>query len=558
MSRPSDYIDQRPELPGAAPDRISSPKLGAGEWLRWVWRQLTSMRTALLLLLLLAIAAVPGSLVPQRSSDPNGVTQYFENNAQLAPVLDSLGFFDVYSSVWFSAIYLLLFTSLIGCVVPRLKHHLEALRAQPPATPARLERLDGTIERPVHAASSEEILDAAELVLAAGRYRLARYNNGAPSVSGERGYLRETGNLLFHFALVGVLVAVAIGGGLGYSGQRVVVTGQSFVNSLASYDSFNPGRFFNSEQLEPFALRLEGLDVVYETENANALGQPLDFTARVNVTGSDGDSTAAQVKVNDPLRTFGTDVYLLGNGYAPTITVRDPAGKVVFTDSVPFLPQDSNLTSVGVIKVPDGLEQQLGLVGFFYPTQSELDNGAYTSTFPDLTLPMLTLNVFAGDLGIDAGVPRSVYALDTATLDQLTGGDTGVASIELRPGQSAELPGGLGSVSFDDARGEAANSQSYEQSVLRFVSFDIHQDPARIWVLIFVLLSIAGLIISMAVARRRVWVKVLGEPGAWRIQVAALARGDDPRLDDTIRQIAESIQAKLELVAPSDSPTKGT
>src|SRR3954451_6824857 len=119
MSRPSDHYDSKP-VPGN--DSIAQPKLGFTGWLRWFWRQLTSMRTALFLLLLLAIAAVPGSLVPQRSSDPNGVTQYFATNPDLAPFLDKLQAFDVYSSAWFSSIYILLFISLIGCVIPRTKH----------------------------------------------------------------------------------------------------------------------------------------------------------------------------------------------------------------------------------------------------------------------------------------------------------------------------------------------------------------------------------------------------------------------------------------------------
>ncbi|NBR78076.1 MAG: hypothetical protein EBT76_04695 [Microbacteriaceae bacterium] len=41
---------------------IEAPDLSLKSWLRWIWRQLTSMRIALILLLLLAIAAVPGSL----------------------------------------------------------------------------------------------------------------------------------------------------------------------------------------------------------------------------------------------------------------------------------------------------------------------------------------------------------------------------------------------------------------------------------------------------------------------------------------------------------------
>ena len=177
-------------------------------------------------------------------------------------------------------------------------------------------------------------------------------------------------------------------------------------------------------------------------QNQEAIGQPIDFTAHVQVQAKGGESADAVVKVNEPLRVHGTDVYLLGNGYAPTITVRDPEGKVVFTDSVPFLPQDANLTSIGVVKVPDGLEDQLGMVGFFYPTQSTLGSGAYTSSYPDLVYPVLTLNVYQGDLGIDEGTPTSVYTLDPSTMEQLTGGATGVDSLELMPGDTVELPNG--------------------------------------------------------------------------------------------------------------------
>jgi cytochrome c biogenesis protein len=159
--RPSDYDDGTTgaeSADGAGPTAslrqaqdgaVTAPKLGPVEWLRFAWRQLTSMRTALLLLLLLAIAAIPGSLVPQRSSDPNGVVQYFADNPDLAPVLESFQMFDVYTSVWFSAIYLLLFISLIGCIVPRTKHHFQALRARPPKTPARMSRLPAYTERPL-------------------------------------------------------------------------------------------------------------------------------------------------------------------------------------------------------------------------------------------------------------------------------------------------------------------------------------------------------------------------------------------------------------------------
>ncbi|WP_258933973.1 cytochrome c biogenesis protein ResB [Nesterenkonia pannonica] len=112
-----------------------APTLGFVGLLRWAWTQLTSMRTALMLLLLLAVAAVPGSLFPQRLQDDFAVQTWMEDNPTWGPILDSLQFFDVYSSFWFSAIYLLLFISLIGCIIPRARKHWQQMRSAPPRTP---------------------------------------------------------------------------------------------------------------------------------------------------------------------------------------------------------------------------------------------------------------------------------------------------------------------------------------------------------------------------------------------------------------------------------------
>ncbi|MET0885662.1 MAG: cytochrome c biogenesis protein ResB [Mycetocola sp.] len=549
MSRPSDYVDAgaRPQQDSPNPDVVQT-KLGFVGTLRFIWRQLTSMRTALLLLLLLAIAAVPGSLVPQRSSDPNGVIQYFSNNPDLAPVLDSIQMFDVYGSVWFSSIYLLLFVSLIGCVVPRTKHHFQAMRSRPPRTPARLQRLAAHTEVTLEGGNAGTAIESAHALLKKSGYRTELYQgkDGDVSVSAERGYLRETGNLVFPSALVGMLFTVAIGGGMGYAGQRVVVEGQTFVNTLLDYNSFNPGRFYNPDDLAPYSLSLDKFDVTYEQKNLDAYGQPIDFTAHVTTRLPNGDTEDRAIKVNDPLRFEGTDVYLLGNGYAPKVTVRDPNGTVIWTDSVPFLPQDSNLTSLGVIKIPDGLDEQIGMIGFLYPTAYELETGAYTSTYPDLVFPVLTLNVYTGDLGINDGAPKSVYELNVDDMTQLTGGETGVDSIELMPGQSQELPGGRGSITFENADPDVAvpadanaTTADFSSSVARFASFDVHRDPTQGWVLTFAILILGGLLTSLFVPRRRVWIKATDNAdGTVRIEYAGLARGEDPGLGEAVDALA--------------------
>jgi len=547
--RPTDHAD------GDAPDGIRQPTLGFIGWLRWGWRQLTSMRTAVVLLLLLAIAAIPGSIVPQRTADPNGVTQYKSDNPDLYPILDSLSLFDVYASPWFSAIYLLLFVSLIGCVIPRTKHHWKAMRSRPPRTPARLARLDDHTEAVVQLpegadaeATAAEAVDLAADQLRRAGYRVERYDGrGTFSVSAERGYLRETGNLVFHASLVGVLIAVGVGGGYTYTGQDVLVEGQSFVNTLADYSSFNPGRFVDTETLPPYSMTLDEFQVSYIPAGEQGAGQAGDFAAILTTRVPGQEEKAGEVRVNHPLDLEGDRIYLMGNGYAPTLTVRDAEGLVVFSESVPFLPQDASMTSLGVVKITDGMPEQLGLIGFFYPTAATLSTGALTSVYPDLVNPVLTLDVYAGDLGIDDGTPRSVYTLDPEGMDQLTGRAVDVDSIELAPGETADLPDGLGTITFENA--SPAGADGYAESVPRFASLSIHRDVGAPWVLLFAVLATLGLLVALFVPRRRMWVKATVAGKTVRLEYAGLARGEDPTLraavDDVARRHGDALEARL-------------
>ncbi|NBU22600.1 MAG: cytochrome c biogenesis protein ResB [Actinobacteria bacterium] len=473
------------------------------------------MRTALFLLLMLAVAAVPGSLYPQRSADPNGVRFYYDSQPEFAAFLDSLQLFDVYTSVWFSAIYILLFVSLVGCVLPRTKIHWHAVRSKPVKTPVSLARM------PQYRVVEGFDLVAAEEALKRNKFRFEKQGE---SLSAEKGYLKETGNLVFHYSLIGVLIAVGLGGGFAFSGQRVLVEGDSFVNNLASYDSFAPGPLFYEGELEPFTLKLDKFNVVYDLTNPANIGQPIDFIADVTL-GEKGSQSTEQIRVNYPLEVPGANVYLTGNGFAPVITVFDGKGNIAYSGPVVFLPQDGNMTSLGVVKVPDALPKQIGIIAFFYPTAEKLESGAYTSIYPDPIDPLLTMNVYTGDLGLDGGVPRNVYALDTTDMDLVAGRNGPAPALELRVGEQAELPNGLGTVRFD--------------GLLRFASVDIAHNPGGIWVLIFSLIALVSVTMSLMIPRRRVWFRATSDG---KIEVAALARGDDPGLSDLLDRLVLEIK----------------
>lgn len=500
---------------------VAQPRLGPTGWLRYAWRQLTSMRTALFLLLLLAVAAIPGSTFPQRSIDAARTAQWITDHPTAGPVLDRLGFFEVYASPWFAAIYLLLFVSLIGCVAPRSKIHWHQVRSRPPRAPRRLGRLPAHREVTVDG-SPDEVREAMRTALKRRRYRVHGHDD--TTLSGEKGYLKESGNLVFHLALIGVLVGVAWGHLLGWKGDVILPVGNTFANTLSRYDTFSPGPWVDVNDLEPYTIRMDRLDVEFETQDKGRgqFGMPRDFLATTTFTTPDGRAETREIAVNHPLETGDGSVFLLGNGYAPRITVRDADGAVVYSAATPFLPEDNNYTSVGAVKVPGAEPDELGFAGFFLPTGVIDDELGPRSVFPDAVDPQLALTAFEGTL-FPSGAPQSVYQLDTAEMTPVPGPDgQDQLRILLRPGQTYELPGGRGSITFD--------------GVERFAGLSIRTDPGKTLTLVSAVLMLGGLILSLVVRRRRVFVRVrpADVDGRTVVEVGGLAKDDDEGMDDEL------------------------
>ncbi len=469
------------------------------------------MRTAVLLLLALALAAVPGSLLPQRgvAFDPGAVTRFNRDNPTLGPWLDRLGFFEVYSSPWFAAIYLLLMISMTGCVLPRAARLWQSARAEPPRAPTNLARLDDH-RRATVTAEPAQVLQAAAAHLRSRRFRVVVDET---SVRAEKGYLREVGNLVFHLSLLVLLVGVAIGSLFGFEGRVIVVEGASFTNTRLQYDEFTPGPLTDTEALTPFSLTLDDFTAEFETSGPQR-GSARDFRADLTVLRTPGGAPEdVTVEVNHPLRVQGTKLFLTGHGYAPVVTVRDGRGQTVFSGPVVFPPFDGNLSSEGVIKVPDAQPTQLGFEGFFLPTASVDPAIGPRSLYPDLVDPQLLLIAYTGDLGLADGAPQSVFRLDKTDLTQVIseGQPFGRA---LRPGESMTLPDGQGTLTFE--------------SVSRFANFQIAHDPGKEIALVAAVALLLGLTVSLAVRRRRIWIRVsdtpAGEPSTIEAATYALTR----------------------------------
>ncbi|MFF7752788.1 cytochrome c biogenesis protein ResB [Streptomyces sp. NPDC007971] len=511
-----------------APQEEASGFIGLGVigWARWFWRQLTSMRVALLLLLLLSLGAIPGSLIPQTGADLNKVDDFRKAHTTLAPIYDKLGLFHVYSSVWFSAIYILLFVSLIGCIVPRTWQFVGQLRGRPPGAPKRLTRLPAyTTWRTT--AEPEQVREAALALLKKRRFRA---HTAGDAVAAEKGYLRELGNLAFHIALIVLLVAFASGQMFKSDGTKLMVEGDGFSNALPMYDDIKSGSMFTPDDLVPFSFDLKDFHATYEASGPNR-GTPRTFQAKISYSeGAYGKEKPATIKVNEPLKIGDSKVYLVSHGYAPVITVRDGRGKEVFHAPVPLLPLDGNVTSNGVIKVMDGYrdgqgkKEQLGFQAFFVPT-FDPKAGTMLSQFPALVNPLLAVNAYHGDLGVDTR-SQNVYQLDTTHMKQFKDAKGQQLKKLLRPGDTLQLPNGAGSLTF-------------EKDVKEWAGFEIVQEPGSGWALGGAAAAIFGLAASLFIQRRRVWVRaVRGADGVTVVEMAGLGRSESAKVPEELGDLA--------------------
>lgn len=485
--------------------QIEIPELGILSLLRFAWRQLTSMRTALMLLLLLAVASIPGSLIPQRPQNPMRVQEYFAKDPTAAKWMDRLSLFDVFGSPWFSAIYILLFISLIGCVLPRSIDHLRASRALPPITPQYLERMEFFQSWPSEGAELAE----ARKWLKSKRFRIREFEG---SISAEKGYLRETGNLFFHLALILILVGVSLGALFGMRGEAIVNVGEKFINTPTTYDSLSYGKLFRDQSLSPFTITADNFVAKYNP----VTNAPEDYTLKVSVVTKPGGAKVERIiKVNSPLKLGSTNVYLQANGYSPVVTVRDKSGAIVLQGPIPFLPQDSNLTSIGSIKVPDSTPQ-LGFVSSFLPTAGRDKVRGGISVFPEALDPKLLFSVWMGDLGLDRGVPQSVYRIDISKMTKI-----GLKSLNL--GQTYEFA--EGSIRFD--------------GVVQWVNLQVVSDPGKMYALLGGILAILGLLGSLFTRRRRIWIRS-GDDGM--VEVAGLAKNSAPGLENEIALLVAELK----------------
>jgi cytochrome c biogenesis protein len=500
-----------------------------------VWRSLRSMRTALGLLLILALASVAGSLVPQVGTADARIAATFRDHPLRAAIYDRIGLFDVFGSWWFTLIYTLLLVSLVACLVPRTRGMIRSLRSRPQPT-RELETMRHFAVRTV-AVPPERAIANAGRVLRRRFFRIRSSPNGdgasasAPTrgaaewLAADKGLAREAGSLLFHWSFLLILIGVVWGRGTGFTGRAVIVEGQTWTEAHASYDGqIHEGRFFGEDH-SGIRIRVDHFSATYRIPS----GIPKDFVTTAELFHADGTPAGrADIRVNHPAELDGVKIYQFGFGWAPVIRVEDEGEPLVSGPTV--CAQDPPPEGVSplqlpwncVVKLPT-LRPQVGVRLQLWPDVRGLN--ALLSTGEPMPMlgefsPVLTYTAYRGDLREDLALPSD--RIDTSGMRMFDRGALGA-------GRTVTLGDGL-TMSFRDLR--------------RYTVLEIKRDRGLGILLAAAILILVGLLPALYTSRRKVWVTAEPAPGTDAgslIKIGGFALQRRPQFEEEFARLVDAV-----------------
>lgn len=351
----TEEVHSRPLPPAGAPAAAAAgPTLmnRIDRVLEGLWHLLSSMRVAMIIMLVIAALGVFGSLIIQAPTavmdDPaakaNWLNEVRPKFGGWTNVLDTLQVFQIFNSIYFRILVAALTISLIACSVHRIPGIWRT------ATKPRIDVGPQFFE---HAPQREAIVvrrTAAETqaivegVLRARRYRTQVMGDDTVSLYGDRFRWIPIAGLVGHLSLVVILAGGIVGTIYGYRDAGFTIA-EGQTRTVAS----EPG------------LSIELLDFTDKYDTVT--GSPIDYASQIVVFKDGAEIDRHTVRVNDPYRYGATSIYQAFFGVAAIVTVKDAAGNTLLDEGVPLAWRTTaDNRPVGSITVP-GVNNVIWLVG---------------------------------------------------------------------------------------------------------------------------------------------------------------------------------------------------
>lgn len=259
-----------------------------------LWVFFSSMKTAIVLLLLLAVGSVVGTVVPQGGPPEMYVQQYGRAKAS---VITGLGFHDVFHSNWYSFLLAMVSINLLVCSINRFK--MAWGRAFRPKVSSRAEQIAG-MQVSDRLAAGGPIEDARARAIAAlkgARYRVASVmEDGDVCIHAAKGRIGIWGPYLTHLSLLVIFAGYILGNRTGFDGNAFIVEG-------SRVGTYYPGE---SGQTRSLGFEVKLVDFRIEHDGSH---NPTAYKSRLQVYDKGKLEVEKTIDVNHPLSYRGITFY---------------------------------------------------------------------------------------------------------------------------------------------------------------------------------------------------------------------------------------------------------
>ena len=538
-----------------------------------IFKLLTSVRVALLLLAAVAVASLLGVIFPQAPdavrSSPASFDAYIQfqygRYHMFTPLLRELGLFTVFHSYWFNGLVIVLLLAVAVCTANRIPPIVRNVRR-----PTRRVN-DRYFETAHHRASFSTPTDAQQLTVALRRdhytVQETRREGDAIYLFAEKFSWAQYGTFISHLALILFLAGAVVTKVIGFSTEIVIPegrtepvfatihSGQMQAKSISAAEDVDAQGMITKYHSE-LAVFKDGKQIC---QGVSTVNDPMRCAGYMfHQTNFSPDGVELQVKD----ATTGAVVYdevpdlgISGRAPSPRLTVTDSAGNTLFDDFVVLAPRDPSLQTMYAvlpIKTADGQTLPLLLAGeargksawdftLYHPDESAGNAGAFTLTVPvggtasadGLTFAIPTLNGLP--LVVAQGIPgvNGVALLQLQTdvqgqqyvdLLQMGSGQLGIgtggagmaaASASNASGQQnapAGAPPTAGRLDLALGQPQQLGSYQYEFVAKRSITgITVRRDPGSTFIWVATVLMLLGLGITFYLPRRRMWVKITSE-----------------------------------------------
>jgi len=313
------------------------PSVSGADVLNRLWRFFISMRTGLWLILALGLLSLAGTLLEQApagmTADPVAyaawVASIHSKYGGWTPVFDKIGFFSVFTSIWFKSITVLLATSVLACSVnraPRLWKLAFHPRTRMSETFFTHAPLRASVLVP---AGPDAATDYVKQVLKSHRFRtITDTDQDGVYLYADRFRWGPFGTVMAHVSFVIILVGFFLSATTGFKDT-------SFTAPVGQTVAVGHGTGL-SIQATSFS------DVYY------ADGSPKDYSSQLVLYKNGAVVQQQTVRVNHPMTQDGVTFYQSFFGEAASMKVTDAAGKAVYSQAVPLaFTSDDGTHSIG-------------------------------------------------------------------------------------------------------------------------------------------------------------------------------------------------------------------